>query len=186
VLTDWVQGKIPYCTKPPVVAESIHDESSVVTTWGKEFDLGALDQVAVIDEACVQLDEAFMALQGLSIGSSTADMAFAEPEADASMDTEEVAVPKAAGKKGAAMKVASDAVNARVTKASKAGRAEAAAAAVRKQQEVGDDGSDYDFDEAFAGEKGSFGALGDADGEGGDDDDKEGEKKGDEEGMEED
>ena len=187
VLTDWVQGKIPYCTKPPpVVAESIHDESSVVTTWGKEFDLGALDQVAVIDEACVQLDEAFMALQGLSIGSSTADMAFAEPEADASIHTEEVAVPKAAGKKGAAMKVASDAVNARVTKASKAGRAEAAAAAVRKQQEVGDDGSDYDFDEAFAGEKGSFGALGDADGEGGDDDDKEGEKKGDEEGMEED
>ena len=35
---------------------------------------------------------------------------------------------------GAPLKIASDAVNARVTKASKAGRAEAAAAAVRHQQ----------------------------------------------------
>jgi peptidoglycan hydrolase-like protein with peptidoglycan-binding domain len=30
---------------------------------------------------------------------------------------------------------------------------------VRKQQQAGDDGSDYDFDEAFAGEKGAFGAY---------------------------
>jgi nuclear GTP-binding protein len=163
VLQDWVQGKIPYCTKPPVVAESIHDETSIVATWGKEFDLSTINQVAVIDEACVQLDEAFMALQGLSIGSSSAaDMAFAEPEEDASMETDEGGGRVPARKAGAALKIASDAVNARVTKASKASRAEAAAAAVRKQDDVADEGSDYDFDEAFAGEQGKFGALRDA------------------------
>jgi hypothetical protein len=27
------------------VAESIHDETSIVTSWGKEFDLAAVDQV---------------------------------------------------------------------------------------------------------------------------------------------
>lgn len=119
VLTDWVQGKIPYCTKPPAVAESIHEETSVVATWGKEFDLSAVDQVAVIDEACVQLDEAFMALQGLSIGTAApADMGFAEP--DESMETEAAAAGAGgAGTGGAAradIKIASDAVNARVTK----------------------------------------------------------------------
>ena len=175
VLQDWVQGKIPYCTNPPAVAESIHDETSIVTTWGKEFDLSAINQVAVIDEACVQLDEAFMALQGLSIGSSSAaDMAFAEPEEDMSMETEEGGAGAGQGaparKAGAALKIASDAVNARVTKASKASRAEAAAAAVRKQDEVQDEGSDYDFDEAFAGEQGKFGALREAGGAGEDSD----------------
>ena len=62
VLTDWVQGRIPYCTKPPEVRQSIHDETTIVAAWGKEFDLAAINTVAVIDEACVQLDEAFMAL----------------------------------------------------------------------------------------------------------------------------
>jgi hypothetical protein len=64
-------------------------------------------------------------------------------------------------------------VNARVTKASKASRAEAAAAAVRKQDEVQDEGSDYDFDEAFAGEQGKFGALREAGGAGEDSDGEE-------------
>ena len=180
VIQDWVQGKIPYCTKPPVVAESIHDETTIVTSWGKEFDLASINQVAVIDEACVQLDDAFMALQGLSLGASAADMAFAEPEEETGMDTEDVAAAAPARKAAAPLKIESDAVNARVTKASKAGRADAAAAAVRKQQQAGDDGSDYDFDEAFAGEKGAFGALGEDAGEA-DENEMDGE-----EGMEED
>ena len=131
----------------------------------------------------MQLDEAFMALQGLSIGASDgADMAFAEPEEDNDMETEGAAAAAMPARKGEApLKIASDAVNARVTKASKANRAEAAAAAARKQQDMADEGSDYDFDEAFAGEKGKFGALQE---DGGDDDDDDGAE--DEEGMEQD
>ena len=165
VLTDWVQGKIPYCTKPPVIKESIHDETSIVASWGKEFDLSSINQVAVIDEACTQLDDAFMALQGLSIGSSTADMGFTQPE-DAghdSMDTEEgqqaPAPQPGRAREGKDSKIQADARNARVTKEARASRKEAAAAAVRKQQEVADEDSDYDFNEAFAGEQGQFGAL---------------------------
>ena len=188
VLTDWVQGRIPYCTKPPEVRQSIHDETTIVAAWGKEFDLAAINTVAVIDEACVQLDEAFMALQGLSLGAGSApDMRFAEDEENASMETDVgVAGAGAAARAPAGERKGDKEALGQVTKASKDRRAAAAAAAVRRQDEVGSEGSDYDFEEAFAGEDGRFGALGEdgEDGEEGEEEDDE--MSGDDEGMEED
>ncbi|CAM6009160.1 unnamed protein product [Sphagnum balticum] len=39
VLHDWNEGKIPYFTTPPAREVSEHAESSIVATWGKEFDV---------------------------------------------------------------------------------------------------------------------------------------------------
>jgi hypothetical protein len=79
------------------------------------------------------------------------------------MDTEEgqqaPAPQPGRAREGKDSKIQADARNARVTKEARASRKEAAAAAVRKQQEVADEDSDYDFNEAFAGEQGQFGAL---------------------------
>eukprot|EP00288_Rhodomonas_lens_P005850 CAMPEP_0177743316 /NCGR_PEP_ID=MMETSP0484_2-20121128/29135_1 /TAXON_ID=354590 /ORGANISM="Rhodomonas lens, Strain RHODO" /LENGTH=564 /DNA_ID=CAMNT_0019257719 /DNA_START=82 /DNA_END=1774 /DNA_ORIENTATION=- len=160
VLQDWNAGKIPYCTNPPAVQASSFDESSVVAAWGQEFNLDSVQQVEVIDQASVALDEAFMAMESLSLGVATqSDMRFAEPEED---EMEEELDLSAAGKAPTrrADAVPEDALNPRVTKAAKAKRAEATAAAVRRQAEGGD-GSDYDFDEAFEGEgeDGAYGAL---------------------------
>jgi len=163
VLQDWFAGKIPYYTQPPEVQESSFEEATIVSGWGKEFDLASIDTVNVIDEACAGVDDAFISFKGLTLGSSApVDMAFSkvdEPEEE--MEEDE---PAPAPKVGKAAKgpVALGAVS----KATKAARAEAAAAAVRKQQAAGgdDSGSDYDFAEAFGGEEGGkFGALGEED-----------------------
>lgn len=159
VLQDWFAGKIPYYTQPPAVQESSFEETTVVQAWGKEFDLGAVSQVEVIDQACAGVDDAFISFKGLSLGGSAAvDMTFSH--LDDAEEMEEEAPAPAAPKVGRAEKgpVALGAVS----KATKAQRAEATAAAVRRQQAAGgdDSGSDYDFAEAFGGEEGGkFGAL---------------------------
>ena len=191
VLRDWNEGKIPYCTKPPEVAASSFESSEVVTAWGKDFKLDALQEVQVIDQACVAVDEAFVALQSLSLGGArgpAADMRFAdaaERDDESAMDEE---APAAAGKKGDGArrpeKLPADGEDARATKAALKERAARVRAAQAKQAAAmggESDNSDYDFAEGFAGEAGQnkFGAL---DGE---ESEEESEEEGEEEGEEE-
>jgi len=160
VLSDWNQGKIPYYTEPPAVPESSFSESTIVSAWGKEFDISSINEVQVIDQACVQVDEAFMALQGLSIGVTATDMAFAEAEREDDMEEEpsESAAPQKA--KRDADNLPQDPYNKRVTKHSKLARAKATAAAVRKQAKTNaNSDSDYDFNEAFDNQSGQYAAL---------------------------
>jgi hypothetical protein len=51
VLQDWNCGKIPYFTVPPVVDKTAHVEQDavVVSSFGKEFDLQALDDAVLND-----------------------------------------------------------------------------------------------------------------------------------------
>jgi nuclear GTP-binding protein len=41
VLQDWNGGKIPFYTLPPEV-KGVHVSSSIVNSWGKDFDLDSL------------------------------------------------------------------------------------------------------------------------------------------------
>jgi len=44
VLHDWNEGKVPYFTTPPAREISEHAESTIVSDWGKEFDVEAVFQ----------------------------------------------------------------------------------------------------------------------------------------------
>lgn len=161
VLQDWNSGKIPYYTAPPQVAESSFEEKSIVTQWGKEFDLDGIQQVEVLDSACAAVDDMFMAMQGLGLGDSKVDMSFAVAEGNNSMEEDSRANTSLVGKRE---KLPEEAV----TKATKLKRAEMTAAAVRKQNAPDDA---YDFDEAFAGDKGKYAGLENEDEDDEDDDD---------------
>lgn len=48
-MRDWNSGKIPYYTIPPAEAPAnVHVSSTVVSSWGKEFDWNSLD--SILDE----------------------------------------------------------------------------------------------------------------------------------------
>lgn len=44
IITDWCLGKIPYMTRPPE-RTNVHVEASVVSAWGKEFDIAAIERI---------------------------------------------------------------------------------------------------------------------------------------------
>lgn len=52
-------------------------QTSIVAGWGKEFDIGSVSHVEVIDGACAGVDDAFISFQTMSLGKSAAsDMRF--------------------------------------------------------------------------------------------------------------
>ncbi|CAG8519558.1 12745_t:CDS:2 [Ambispora gerdemannii] len=42
ILQDWNFGKIPFYTKPPIESKKISDDSTIVSSWGKEFNVDEL------------------------------------------------------------------------------------------------------------------------------------------------
>jgi hypothetical protein len=59
VLHDWNTGKIPFYTRPPIRAKD-HIYSSVVQSWGKEFDIDQYDELlsnrAIEEDATTTMD----------------------------------------------------------------------------------------------------------------------------------
>eukprot|EP00002_Diphylleia_rotans_P023303 TRINITY_DN457_c0_g3_i1.p1 TRINITY_DN457_c0_g3~~TRINITY_DN457_c0_g3_i1.p1 ORF type:complete len:590 (-),score=173.27 TRINITY_DN457_c0_g3_i1:73-1842(-) len=85
VLQDWMDGKIPFYTIPPELAQGIHVGASVVQEWGKEFSIEDVmdNEKQVISGMSQSVDPGlYTALPASQMGSFDSALLQDEPEND--------------------------------------------------------------------------------------------------------